>query len=299
MLPVSPPPRVFLAKDPTDMRRSFRGLLAMTDRMTGAEQGARRAADYLVGSLVDGGRGGFPSQYSGTECPEPVHLYVLPPLVEAADRLECPHYRDAALHCLAHYAGRGDFLRLDDLTHFLAYELEALVDLGRVGLARGVLAELAALQQADGGVRGAGGVSWVCTPGLAQLAICWYKAGMSEPADRAMAWLDRHQEADGGFRGSYGSGAAYKARVEVAWALKFVLDAHLLRVSAFFARHAEEFPADVAIDDGRLIAVATHVRPGDRVLEVGCGKGRFLKALSAVCGDVACHGVDPSPALLS
>jgi transposase len=31
MLPVSPPPRVFLAKEPTDMRRSFRGLLALTE----------------------------------------------------------------------------------------------------------------------------------------------------------------------------------------------------------------------------------------------------------------------------
>jgi transposase len=31
MFPVSPLSRVFLAKDPTDMRRSFRGLIAMTE----------------------------------------------------------------------------------------------------------------------------------------------------------------------------------------------------------------------------------------------------------------------------
>jgi ubiquinone/menaquinone biosynthesis C-methylase UbiE len=284
-----------------DTGQVLRGLVAMSGRVGGAEGAARRAADYLVATMIDEGRGGFPIQYGGTDCPEPVQLYVLPPLVAAAERLRVPRYREAALRCAEHYLGRADCLRLDDLTHFLAYQIEALIDLGYAERVRATLAALASQQSVDGAVRGVGGSGqeWVCTPGLAQLAICWYKIDAPAPADLAMTWLDRHQDADGGFRGSYGRGAAYKSRVDVSWAPKFYLDAHLLRVDAFFARHASDFPSEVGAGDGRLASIARLVRPGARVLEVGCGKGRFLKALSTAVPDASYFGVDPAPALLS
>jgi ubiquinone/menaquinone biosynthesis C-methylase UbiE len=192
-----------------------------------------------------------------------------------------------------------DFCRIGDLTHFLAYQLDALIDLGRPELAQPALDQLAIAQGADGGVRGIGGASWVCSTGLAQLAICWYKTGQHAPADAAMRWIERHQESSGGFRGSYGSGASYKQDTEISWAVKFALDAHLLRVQAFFARFAGDFPAEVPVADGRAQAVLAHVADGDRVLEVGCGKGRFLNAVAASRRRVECHGVDPSAALLA
>jgi ubiquinone/menaquinone biosynthesis C-methylase UbiE len=155
------------------------------------------------------------------------------------------------------------------------------------------------MQRPDGAVRGRAGATWVCAPGLAQLAICWYKTGAVDAADRAMAWLDRHQSSDGGFRGSYGPGAAYKADVSISWAAKFVLDAHLHRVAGFFARHAGDFPSRVSPHDGRLVAVLERTRVADRVLEVGCGKGRFLNALAQSGRGLKCCGVDPSPELLA
>jgi ubiquinone/menaquinone biosynthesis C-methylase UbiE len=112
-----------------------------------------------------------------------------------------------------------------------------------------------------------------------------------------MNWLESHQEASGGFRGSYGPRAAYKDDVEISWAAKFYLDAHLLRVESFFKRHAESLPSDVAASDGRARAVLDHVQTGDKVLEVGCGKGRFLKAIRVCRSGVDCTGVDPSEAL--
>jgi len=280
-----------------DTGQALRGLLATVGIVDGADRAARRAAEYLAGLVLP--TGGFPRAYEGTSCPEAVHLYVLPPLVQAATTLGCDRFRSVAEECLEHEVRRPDALRLDDLTHFLCYELDALIDLGKTEIARPLLTELMRLQAGDGAVRGVGGASWVCTPGLAQLAICWYKAGMTDAADRAMAWLDAHQQRDGGFLGSYGIGASYKADVEISWAVKFVLDAHLLRVRSFFARHAAEFPTVVARDDGRAAAVLQHVGPTGRVLEVGCGKGRFLHVVASERPGVGCYGVDPSPELLA
>lgn len=279
-----------------DSGQVLRGLLAAVDLVPGAEEGARRAAAFLRGRLEASGR--YPDAYAGTDCPEAVHLYVLPPLRDAGLALGLPECADAAYRCLDAYIASGDFGRLGDLTHFLGYELEALIAMERADLARPVLAALARTQRPDGGVPGRGGVDWVCSTGVAQLAICWYLLGDDAPADAAMRWIETTQERDGGFRGSYGSGAAYKQDVEISWAVKFALDAHLLRVRRFFARHEPTFPAAVDPADGRLQAILAHVSDGDRVLEVGCGKGRFLHAVGAA-RRVELHGVDPAPSLLA
>lgn len=280
-----------------DTGQALRGLLAGRSLVPQAEEAARRAAEYLREAMIDGGRGGFPVRYAGSGCPESVHLYVLPPLMEAAGALHLPGYRAAAERCLNYYVRHSDFLRVDDLTHFLAYEIEALISLGRCVLAEPVLNELEKQQRPDGSVRGAGGVRWVCVPGLAQLALCWYRLGRWEPADRAMEWLDRHQTSRGGFRGSHGWRASYKPRVEVSWANKFYLDAHRLRVREFFGRNAAIFPDLINSNDGRLQAVLAHIGPTDLIVEVGCGKGRFLRAIKAARPKARCTGIDPSPVL--
>jgi malonyl-CoA O-methyltransferase len=280
-----------------DTGQVLRGLLAGADLVPGMRDAARRAADYLCGQMRDGGRGGFGPRYPG-DIPETVHLYALPPLVQAAEVLGKPEYAAAAQLCREYYSAHPDALRLASLTHFLAYELEALIDLGCADRAAPVL-EVLAGQQPDGSVRGVEGARWVCAPGLAQLAICWYKTGHAEPADRALAWLEGRQRSSGGFRGSYGRGATYFPDDELSWAAKFYLDAHRLRVQAFFRRHAAAFPATVAAADGRAQAVLAVVRPTDRVLEVGCGKGRFLKVVRQAHPGTQCTGVDLSEALLA
>jgi len=278
-----------------DSGQVLRGLVAMIGVVPGVDDAARRAGEYLCWLA---GRGRFPRAYNGSDRPESIHLYALPPLLEAAEKLGIRKFRDAASALFDRYAAGDDCCRIGDLTHDLGYQLEALIDLGAADRARPILDRLESVQRPDGGVRGREGVDWICSTGLAQVAICWYKIGRTAPADAAMDWLERHQEPTGGFRGSYGPGASYKPHVEISWAVKFALDAQLHRVNAFFASHASEFPTDVAPTDGRLQAVLARISNGDRVLEVGCGKGRFLRAI-AEARQVECHGIDPSRALLA
>lgn len=281
-----------------DSGQVLRGLLAVAEQKPEALQAAKQIADYLCSQMLNNGLHGFAAAYSGT-IPEPIQLYVLPPLFATSEALGEPRYCAAASACLQFYLGHAETLRVSQLTHFLAYQIEALISLGYPELAEPTLRTLQEGQFADGSVRAKEGVRWVCTPGLAQLAVCWYLLGQWRPADKAMAWLDAHQEPDGGFRGSYGKGATYFPDVELSWAAKYYLDAHRLRVLAAMERSATIFPDSVPTDDGRLHAIAAKVRPNDRVIEAGCGKGRFLSALKQICSPVDCHGVDISPVLLS
>jgi malonyl-CoA O-methyltransferase len=217
-----------------DTAQVLRGLLAVGDLLPGASDACRSAADYLYSRMVDGGIRGLAvdsawiRRYSKA-IPMSAHLYALPPLHQASKVLRKPEYRIAADRCMEYYLRRQDALQISTLTHFFAYELEALIDLGRREAAIPALNVLRRLQGQDGSVRGIGGVTWVCAPGLAQLAVCWYKVGDRTPADRAMEWLEEHQMPSGGFLGSYGSQATYFPDVEIPWAAKFYLDANLLR----------------------------------------------------------------------
>lgn len=84
--------------------------------------------------------------------------------------------------------------------------------------------QLRDLQTSDGGLRGRAGVSWICMPGLAQCALGWVATGAHEAAQRARAWLERHQLPNGGFLGSVGRGASYFPEAAISWGAKFFLD---------------------------------------------------------------------------
>src|SRR5256712_13594632 len=119
------------------------------------------------------------------------------------------------------------------------------MDLGRSDIAARVLARLRKERRPDGSVPGVGGASWVCTPGLAQLAVCWYKTGQWSAADRAMEWLETRQEPSGGFLGSYGEKSWYFPEAEILWAAKFYLVANLLCIRAFFDGRTHVIPRAV------------------------------------------------------
>jgi malonyl-CoA O-methyltransferase len=217
-----------------DTGQALRGLLAASELVPDAAVAGSRAAEYLYNRAVAGGVRGFYvdpiwiRKYSKS-IPMSTHLYVLPPLLRASEIFQNPKYRRAVDSCLETYVKSKDSLQFSTLTHFLAYELEALIDLDRSETATPILDKLGEEETVDGAVPAMHEVSWICTPGLAQLAVCWYKIGRQEPADKALQWLEAHQTKSGGFRGSYGENASYFPEVEIPWAAKFYLDAALLR----------------------------------------------------------------------
>jgi malonyl-CoA O-methyltransferase len=217
-----------------DTGQIMRGLVAALDDVPAAEASLRRACDWML-TQVDAGSGrlGTPSTALWTDiASDLIHTYALPPLLQAGQRLGVREYEDAARFVLAYYKQQPGLVPFNRLTHFHAYAMEALTELGELDLARQGMAEVARAQRADGSVPAYPDVAWVCSTGIAQYAIVWHALGEKARADRAIAYLETIQNPSGGFYGSYGPGAKYIAGAEISWGVKYFLDAWRLELMA-------------------------------------------------------------------
>jgi malonyl-CoA O-methyltransferase len=129
----------------------------------------------------------------------------------------------------------------------------------------------------------------------------WYRVGLKEPADRALACLRSRQSSDGAWTGSWGRGAAYFPFSPSAWTVKHALDASTAEVRAAFDADPPDLAEPLDDEDGRLHAVVELVSqlPADaELIDVGCGGGRYLTRLVEMFPYLRTTGVDPSAAAL-
>ncbi len=217
-----------------DTGQIMRGLCSALgdDQLEGVEPALRKACDWILTQIEDNGRLSTPSTELWTGiASDLIHTYVLPPLVQAGELLDRPDYIERARFVLEYYKRQKDLVPFNRLSHFHAYAMEALCELGEFELARAGMAEVARCQRPNGAIPAYPDVDWVCSTGMAQYAIVWYTLGQREPADRAMAYLEKIQNKSGGFFGSYGEGAQYISGGEISWAVKYFLDAWKLKMA--------------------------------------------------------------------
>ena len=268
---------------------------------------------------------------------EGIHLLCIAPLKECGDFLERPkivHVAEAVerlfISDVKLVSELTDFRQSHHLSHFFAYIQEALLELGYVDMAKKGMQSVALLQREDGAVPGYFDVHWVCSTGLSQLAMVWYRlsslgndprigdslaAEFASRADAALLHVFAHlQNESGGFTGSKGHGATYFPSEEISWAVKYALDAVFAIPSSYFSQSSSvnAFPDTVSTEDPRTVtlleAIAEwrlkreNVSQMD-VLDVGCGKGRFSGAIRTAYSqtpmNLKLHGADISKPLLS
>lgn len=214
-----------------DTAQIMRGLNAALGDVDGVEASLRRACDWMLTQVDDDGRLKTPSTELWTDiASDLIHTYALPPLAQAGQRLGVKEYTDAANFVLEHYKRREELVPFNRLSHFHAYAMEALCEMGEMDLAARGMADVVRVQRADGSIPAYPDVDWVCSTGMAQYAIVWYTLGDKGHADKAMAYLEKIQNKSGGFFGSYGKGAKYIASAEISWAVKYFLDAWKLKM---------------------------------------------------------------------
>ena len=217
-----------------DTAQVVRGFLSVLDDLPQLEGNLRRACDYVEGQIDREGVLHTPSYDTwslpgGNMLHEYGNLYILPPMLQAGRKLNEPRYVQAAKRAMDHYRKKPDLVEfksdLGMLSHYFGYMMEALADLGEVELAKKGLAQAARIQREDGAIPAYPGARWVCSTGLAQLALAWYKLGDNEPANKVLNYMEKIQNSSGGFFGGYGKGADYFPYQEISWASKFFLDA--------------------------------------------------------------------------
>jgi malonyl-CoA O-methyltransferase len=238
---VQQPDGSFLAPDNIpytfDTAQVARGFLTVLHDLPEVEPCLRRACDFIVGQIDEYGEVRTPSydawrQPGGLMLSKYCNLFVLSPLLEAGQRLGQDRYQQAAVKSLTYYKSQPDIVEfkpnIGTLSHIFGYMLEALADLGERNLVRRGMAQVAAIQKKNGAIPAYPGVEWICSTGMAQLGLAWYKTGEKEKAEYILKYLEHIQRPSGGFWGGYGKGATYFPGQEISWANKFFIDLYLL-----------------------------------------------------------------------
>ena len=291
-----------------DTGQVIRGWVSIIDRLPELAAPLKRACDWIIaGADPQTGRLQVPKPGGAWllgprgEVSEGIHLYVLQPMRDAAKALNLPYIRAAADKALAYYLAHvnaTDFAQRPMLSHFYGYMQEAFVELGCLDEARRGMASIERYQLDNGAVPGYFDVPWVCSTGLSQLAKVWYMLGDLTRADRAMSFVTQLQNASGGWYGGYGVGADYFPGDEISWAVKYWIDAEQLRIARHFDVTAHQYSTTISAADGRVQAILQALPGARRVLDAGCGKGRYAALLQQQDPALEIHAVDVSPEML-
>lgn len=275
-----------------------------------------RGADYILSMQEDNGNLTTASKrywYDGVTT-ELIHLYCLTPLIEIGQLFGDDRYIIAAKKSLKYYTTefRDKLIDFHTLSHFYAYMIEALIDLGEKDIAREAMNNVAKIQKKNGFIPAYKNVGWTCSTGLFQFAICWYKLGEKVKADRTFDYACSLQTQHGGWLGSYGKGATYLPKAEISWASKYFLDALKLKIATHFSNTTDtkmlNYGGTYALEniisdkDERLISILKNLdsykNTNIKLLDMGCGLGRFLKQINKNYPNFELYGCDLSSDIL-
>lgn len=127
-------------------------------------------------------------------------------------------------------------------------------------------------QNFRGGIPGLNNVPWVCSTGMFQLALIYYKLGELKKGDKIFYYACSLQNSSGGWFGSYPSSPLDKLWIigrrrpfyfrnqEISWANKFFLDALSKKLRLEFDMSAPQFLDSIDEDDGRYETIDAQLK---------------------------------------
>lgn len=296
-----------------DSAQILKGLIAIREILPGVDEYIIKGCDWILSNMNSEGRLVSPLKDAwgdGKTYSELIHTYCISPIKDAGRLLNRDDYIAKAKMIEDYYTTNclEQILNFDLLSHFYAYVMEAMVDIGRNDLAREAMNKVALLQKESGAVPAYNNVDWVCSTGLFQLAIVWFRLGEIEKGEKAFLYACKLQNESGGWYGSYLSETnpnetnTYFPNSEISWAVKYFLDALYYKNLAQFEVQAPTFGDKIDKHDGRYLCIADVVgnlkSNSLKILDIGCGKGRYLKNLIKEFPDNNYYAVDLSPAVM-
>lgn len=236
--------------DPTDSQpyvfdsaQVLKGLVAIRGILPEVDEHIIKGCDWILSNMQHDGRLTTPDRTAwGNDenfCSELVHLYCLSPIREAGKFFGREDYLESVDKILTYYKCKQieKIKNFSLLSHFYAYVMEGLFDLGEVDLCCESMMRLEKYRNNKGGIPGLNDVPWVCSTGMFQLAIVWYKLGDLKRGNSLFEYAVSLQNESGGWYGSYPTSdfieKFYRGRkkpfyfpdAEISWANKYFLDA--------------------------------------------------------------------------
>lgn len=263
-----------------DTSQVLRGLVAIRRHLPEADRSIARAAGWLIGLLEEGsGRWERPSSPAWFHIPEGVFLFCIRPLEESLRLLGTwSEHKHLLRKAKRHYRRKT---RVATNSHMLGY------------IAAGLL-ECKFQREALRTTMRSSEFTW---PGMAQLAETLIKLGEVELGSRYLKRMAASQRDTGGW---FGGSASYFGNEEIPWAVKFYIDACGAMQRAWFESHWSSLLNHVGPQDERVMAIVEALGDASekRILDAGCGKGRYLAHLRSAFPDAELHGCDISATIL-
>jgi malonyl-CoA O-methyltransferase len=304
-----------------DTAQILKGLIAVSEILPKVKTNIIKGCDWLISTIETNGKFPPPPMVSldpsnmFSECS---YIYCLAPLVQAGKKYNIPHYELQARRVLEYYTSnfREVILNFSVLSHFYAYIIEGLIDMNEIELAREAMRRISFIQHENGSIPAYKNVTWICSTGLFQFALIYYKLGDKEHGDKAFAYAAALQNRSGGWYGSYAvyplafytkkHRPYYEPHAEISWAVKYFLDALRYKIITDFAEKALGFydtidkhdPLYILVKDSILKVLPVMANQKVKILDAGCGKGRYLKNLLTEDNRLELYGFDLSAAVL-
>lgn len=292
-----------------DTGQILKGLIAIYSILPEVKECIIRGCDWLVSNMTEEGRlpAVNPETWGdGKTLSELVHIYCLSPLRDAGKLLERDDYIESANKILKYYIEnyKEKILDFHLLSHFYAYVIEGLVDMGQVELAQAAMDKVALLQTENGAVPAYKNGNGICSTGLFQFAIIWFKLGDLQRGQKAFEYACKMQNKSGGWYGSYqpAEGASEKLTyipdAEISWAVKYFLDALKYQGKLVSKMRCDFFIGEVNTDSSsyqtlkQAILKAQKTKKKLEVLDVGCGKGVQIHQLKKDIHNINICAVD-------
>ena len=230
-----------------DSAQILKGLVAIRNIMPEADEHIIKGCDWILSNMQPNGRLTTPCKDAWGDnedfCSELIHIYCLSPIKEAGQIFNKPEYIESVEKILNFYKKEKieKIKNFSLLSHFYAYVMEGLYDLGEIDLCRDSMIRLETYRNKRNGIPGLNDVPWVCSTGMFQLAIVWYKLGELDKGNSLFDYATSLQNETGGWYGSYPAPGKiakfYRGRKrpyyfpdeEISWAVKYYLDALALK----------------------------------------------------------------------
>ena len=318
LVPAQQPDGSFLDSGSTtkcvfDTGQIIRGLLALSQETPEEKykESLEKAVSWVASTIDIEGKVNAPDvQVWGGVIPFGILLYSLEPALRAAKYLQNEKDGKKIEIAIRKLLADEEIEDFTSVSHFHAYILEALVDLGETDRAKVELNEIIKLSNKKGWTPGKPGKMWVCSTALFQYSVVCYKLGMLAEGNKLFLAGARLQNRTGGWYGSYGFAAKllaplgrlnakfgmYFPRTEIPWVNKYFLDSLDLRLRLNFEHVSQTFSDQIDLNDGRLNFILETIRKTNpqKILDLGCGKGRYASHIAQMFPDIEMHACDIS-----